>query len=119
MQYDEHIMTHLRTADGVHTAELAARFGTERLRYFIRQAERHLVSGDLILAAERFGNHASPVKTEIATNPDTVLQQVSDKAQPHIDQPEEAPEETPDLYYRIPAERWFVSDSIISDLFVG
>ena len=115
MQYDEHIMTHLRTADGVHTAELASRFGPERLRYFIRQAERHLVSGDLILDTERFGNHVSPVNTEITTNPDTILQQVSDKAQTHIDQPEE----TPDLYYRIPAERWFVSDSIISDLFVG
>lgn len=115
MQYDEHIMTHLRTADGVHTAELASRFGPERLRYFIRQAERHLVSGDLILVTEHCGNHASPVKTKIATNPDSILQQTSDSSQPHIDQPEEAP----DLCYRIPAERWFVSDSIISDLFVG
>lgn len=116
MQYDEYLMTHLRTSDGVHTAVLASRFGTERLHYFLQQAQRHLATGDLVCTSGPAEASSTPLKLtpgqEFITGPTDALKELCS----HTSTPAAAAK---DQCYRIPAERWFISDGIISDLFVG
>lgn len=116
MQYDEYLMTHLRTSDGVHTAVLASRFGTERLHYFLQQAQRHLATGDLVCTSGPAEASSTPLKLtpgqELITGSTDALKELCS----HTSTPAAAAK---DQCYRIPAERWFISDGIISDLFVG
>lgn len=46
-QYDEYIMTHLRTAKGISPNEVRNRFGKERSDYLLKHAQRHLDSNRL------------------------------------------------------------------------
>ena len=116
MQYDEYLMTHLRTSDGVHTAVLASRFGTERLHYFLQQAQRHLATGDLVCTSGPAEASSTPLKLtpgqELITGSTDALEELCS----HTSTPAAAAK---DRCYRIPAERWFISDGIISDLFAG
>ena len=47
MQYNEYVMTRLRTADGLRTGDLAVRFGARKLQYFLRQAQKFTAAGTL------------------------------------------------------------------------
>ncbi|MDD3107979.1 MAG: radical SAM family heme chaperone HemW [Alistipes sp.] len=48
MRYNEFIMTHLRTSDGVDTTQIEARFGARKLHYFLDQAKKYLASQHII-----------------------------------------------------------------------
>ncbi|WP_418915390.1 coproporphyrinogen-III oxidase family protein [Alistipes indistinctus] len=74
MQYNEYVMTRLRTADGLRTGDLAVRFGARKLQYFLRQAQKFTAAGTLQVESGR---------------------------------------------YYIPPAHWFISDSVISDLFLA
>ena len=74
MQYNEYVMTRLRTADGLRTGDLAVRFGARKLQYFLRQAQKFTAAGTLQVESGR---------------------------------------------YYIPPTHWFISDSVISDLFLA
>ncbi|MFQ8805138.1 MAG: hypothetical protein ACLR8Y_08670 [Alistipes indistinctus] len=74
MQYNEYVMTRLRTADGLRTGDLVVRFGARKLRYFLRQAQKFTAAGTLQVESGR---------------------------------------------YYIPPAHWFISDSVISDLFLA
>ncbi len=72
-QYNEYVMTRLRTADGLRGEDLATRFGARASRHFLRQAEKFIASGALVADSGT---------------------------------------------YRIPPEEWFISDGVVSDLFL-
>lgn len=74
MQYNEYVMTRLRTADGLRTGDLAVRFGARKLQYFLRQAQKFTAAGTRQVESGR---------------------------------------------YYIPPAHWFISDSVISDLFLA
>ena len=52
-RYNETLMTGLRTADGVDTADLARRFGGERLARLLKEARTWIEAGDLRLERGR------------------------------------------------------------------
>lgn len=53
MQYNDFILTRLRTKEGVDLNELASLFGDDRLRYCLGQAERHIRNKQLLSDGSR------------------------------------------------------------------
>lgn len=51
-RYDERVMLGLRTSDGVDVARLREEFGDGAYRHFIREAQRHIDAGNLLLKGE-------------------------------------------------------------------